>query len=85
MKEVRDDCISQTEALRVQCNLDYSFRYFKLSIFFHNSKNYNGHLMRSKANEMNERFELEEKDRDNNTTKRQKKHVLFLWLFTTYK
>ena len=58
MKKVRDHCISQanTEALRMQCNLDYSFRYFKLPVFLHNLKNCDGHLMISMANEMNDLF-----------------------------
>ena len=40
-------------AARVKCNLDYSFRYFKIPIFFHNLKNYDAHLIIAKANELN--------------------------------
>ena len=40
----------------MKCNLDYSFRYFKIPVFFHNLKNYDGHLIIGKANEMNERL-----------------------------
>ena len=43
-------------AAHVKCNLDYSFRYFKIPVFFHNLKNYDGHLIIGKANEMNERL-----------------------------
>ena len=40
-------------AAHVKCNLDYSFRYFKIPIFFHNLKNYDAHLIIAKANELN--------------------------------
>ena len=40
-------------AAHVKCNLDYSFRYFKIPIFFHNLKNYDAHLIKAKANELN--------------------------------
>ena len=33
--------------------MDYSFRYFKIPIFFHNLKNYDSHLIIGKANEIN--------------------------------
>ena len=35
-----------------KCNLDYSWRYFKIPIFFHNLKNYDAHLIINKANEI---------------------------------
>ena len=40
-------------AAHAKCNLDYSFRYFKIPIFFHNLKNYDAHLIIAKANELN--------------------------------
>ena len=39
-------------AAHVKCNLDYSFKYFKIPIFFH-IKNYDAHLIIAKANELN--------------------------------
>ena len=36
-----------------KCILDYSWRYFKIPIFFHNIKNYDAHLIINKANEIN--------------------------------
>ena len=36
-----------------KCNLDYSWRYFKIPIFFHSLKNYDAHLIINKANEIN--------------------------------
>ena len=33
-------------------NFDYSWRYFKIPIFFHNFKNYDAHLIINKANEI---------------------------------
>ena len=35
-----------------KCNLDYSWGYFKIPIFFHNLKNYDAHLIINKANEI---------------------------------
>ena len=40
-------------AAHVKCNLDYSFRYFKIFILFHNLKNYDAHLIIARANELN--------------------------------
>ena len=58
-EKVRDHCHFTGKyrgAAHVKCNLDYSFRYFKIPVFFHNLKNYDGHLIIGKANEMNERL-----------------------------
>ena len=40
-------------AAHVKCNLDYSFKFFKIPIFFHNLKNYDAHLIIARANELN--------------------------------
>ena len=40
-------------AAHIKCNLDYSFKFFKIPIFFHNLKNYDGHLIIKRANEIN--------------------------------
>ena len=40
-------------ATHVKCNLNYSFKYFKIPIFFHNLKNYDAHLIIARANELN--------------------------------
>ena len=37
----------------LKCNLDYSFKFFKIPIFFHNLKNYDAHLIIARANELN--------------------------------
>ena len=53
---VRDHCHFTGKyrgAAHVKCNLDYSFGYFKIPIFFHNLKNYDAHLIIARANELN--------------------------------
>ena len=40
-------------AAHVECNLDYSFKFFKIPIFFHSLKNYDAHLIIARANELN--------------------------------
>ena len=55
-EKVRDHCHFSGKyrgASHVKCNLDYSFRYFKIPIFFHNLKNYDAHLIIKRANELN--------------------------------
>ena len=55
-EKVRDHCHfsgNYRGASHVKCNLDYSFRYFKIPIFFHNLKNYDAHLIIKRANELN--------------------------------
>ena len=55
-EKVRDHCHFTGKyrgAAHVKCNLDYSFRYFKIPVFFHNLKNYDAHLIINKANEIN--------------------------------
>ena len=55
-EKVRDHCHftgKYRDAAHVKCNLDYSFRYFKIPIFFHNLKNYDAHLIIARANELN--------------------------------
>ena len=55
-EKVRDHCHFTGKyrgAAHVKCNLDYSFRYFNIPIFFHNLKNYDAHLIIAKANELN--------------------------------
>ena len=54
--KVRDHCHFTGKyrgAAHVKCNLDYSFKFFKIPIFFHNLKNYDAHLIIAKANELN--------------------------------
>ena len=41
-------------AAHEKCNLDYSFKFFKVPVFFHNLKNYDAHLIIEKANELNQ-------------------------------
>ena len=58
-KKVRDHCHFTGKyrgCAHVKCNLDYSFRYFKIPVFFHNLKNYDSHLIIQKANELNKRL-----------------------------
>ena len=53
---VRDHCHFTGKyrgAAHVKCNLDFSFRYFKISIFFHNLKHYDAHLIIARAKELN--------------------------------
>lgn len=55
-EKVRDHCHFTGKyrgAAHVKCNLDYSFRYFKIPVFFHNLRNYDFHLIINKANEIN--------------------------------
>ena len=55
-EKVRDHCHFTGQyrgAAHVKCNLDYSFKFFKIPIFFHNLKNYDGHLIIKRANEIN--------------------------------
>ena len=55
-EKVRDHCHFTGKyrgAAHVKYNLDYSFRYFKIPIFFHNLKNYDAHLIIARANELN--------------------------------
>ena len=55
-EKVRDHCHFTGKyrgAAHVKCNLDYSFRCFKIPIFFHNLKSYDAHLIIARANELN--------------------------------
>ena len=54
--KVRDHCHFSGKygsAAHEKCNLDYCFKHFKVSVFFHNLKNYDAHLIIEKANELN--------------------------------
>lgn len=56
-KKVRDHCHFTGHyrgAAHEKCNLDYSFKFFKVPVFFHNLKNYDAHLIIEKANELNQ-------------------------------
>ena len=65
-------------AAHVKCNLDYSFRYFKIPIFFHNLKNYDAHLIIAKANELN--IELNQNKRiDVIAQNSEKVRNIFIW------
>ena len=55
-EKVRDHCHFTGKyrgAAHVTCNLDYSFRYFKIPVFFHNLKNCDAHLKIATTNELN--------------------------------
>ena len=62
-------------AAHVKCNLDYSFRYFKIPIFFHNLKNYDAHLIIAKANELN--IELNQNKRIDVIAQNSEKFITF--------
>ena len=54
--KVRDRCHFTGKyrgAAHVKCNLDHSFGYFKIPIFYHNLRNYDAHLIIAKAKEQN--------------------------------
>ena len=54
--KVQDHChftVKYRGTAHVKCNLDSSFRYFKIPIFFHSLKSYDAHLIIAKANELN--------------------------------
>ena len=78
---VRDHCHFTGKyrgAAHVKCNLDYSFRYFKIPVFFQNLKNYDAHLVIARANELN--IELNQNKRTEVTAQNsEKKHNLFIW------
>ena len=80
-EKVRDHCHFTGKyrgAAHVKCNLDYSFRYFKIPIFFHNLKHYDAHLIIAKANELNIELNRNKKNRCN-STKQRKVYNLFIW------
>ena len=55
-EKVRDHCHFTGQyrgAAHIKCNLDYSFKFIKIPIFFHNLKNYDGNLIFKRANEIN--------------------------------
>ena len=58
-----------------KCNLDDSFRYFKIPVFFHNLKNYDSHLIIGKANEINK--ELNENKRIDVIAQNSEKFITF--------
>ena len=62
-------------AAHVKCNLDYSFRYFKIPIFFHNLKNYDAHLIIARANELN--IELNQNKRIDVIAQNSEKFITF--------
>ena len=62
-------------AAHVKCNLDYSFRYLKIPIFFHNLKNYDAHLIIAKANELN--IELNQNKRIDVIAQNSEKFIAF--------
>ena len=54
--KVRDHCHFTGQyrgAAHNKCNLDFSFRYFKIPVFFHNLKNYDAHLIISNLEKLN--------------------------------
>ena len=77
-EKVRDHCYFTGKyrgAAHVKCNLDYSFRYFKIPIFFHNLKNYDAHLIIAKANELN--IELNQNKRIDVIAQNSEKFITF--------
>ena len=77
-EKVRDHCHFTGKyrgAAHVKCNLDYSFRYFKIPIFFHNLKNYDAHLITAKANELN--IELNQNKRIDVIAQNSEKFITF--------
>ena len=77
-EKVRDHCHFTGKyrgAAHVKCNLDYSFRYFKIPIFFHNLKNYDAHLIIAKANELN--IELNQNKRIDAIAQNSEKFITF--------
>jgi len=61
-EKVRDHCHFSGKyrgASHVKCNLDYSFSFFNIPIFFHNLKNYDAHLIIKRANELNKELNEE--------------------------
>ena len=77
-EKVRDLCHftgNYRGSAHVKCNLDYSFRYFKIPVFFHNLKNYDAHLIINKANEINS--ELNPNKRINLVAQNSEKFITF--------
>ena len=62
-------------AAHVKCNLDFSFKFFKIPIFFHNLKNYDAHLIIAKANELN--IELNQNKRIDVIAQNSEKFITF--------
>ena len=76
--KVQDDCHFTGKyrgSVHVKCNSDYSFRYFKIPIFFHNLKNYDAHLIIAKANELN--IELNQNKRIDVIAQNSEKFITF--------
>ena len=76
--KVRDHCHFTGKyrgAAHVKCNLDYSFKFFKIPIFFHNLKNYDAHLIIAKANELN--IELNQNKRIDVIAQNSEKFITF--------
>ena len=77
-RKVRDHCHFTGEyrgCAHEKCNLDYSFRYFKIPVFFQNLKNYDSHLIIGKANEINK--ELNENKRIDVIAQNSEKFITF--------
>ena len=76
--KVRDHCHFTGKyrgAAHVKCNLDGSFKFFKIPIFFHNLKNYDAHLIIAKANELN--IELNQNKRIDVIAQNSEKFITF--------
>ena len=76
--KVRDHCHFTGKyrgAAHVKCNLDYSFKFFKIPIFFHNLKNYDAHLIIARANELN--IELNQNKRIDVIAQNSEKFITF--------
>ena len=77
-KKFRDHCHFTGKyrgMAHVKYNLDYSFRYFKIRICFHNLKNYNAHLIIARANELN--IELNQNKRIDVIVQNSEKFITF--------
>ena len=76
--KVRDHCHFTGKyrgAAHIKCNLDYSFKFFKIPIFFHNLKNYDAHLIIAKTNELN--IELNQNKRIDVIAQNSEKFITF--------
>ena len=61
-KTVRDHCHftgKYRECAHSICNLNFCNRYFKIPVFFHNVKNYDGHLIIQNAKKLNNKKKID--------------------------
>ena len=76
--KVKDHCHFTAKcrgATHVTCNLDYSFKFYKIPIFFHNLKSHDAHLIIARANELN--IELNQSKRIDVIAQNGEKFIIF--------